>query len=278
MGMGALAARWRRCSCISAGPVAQLSPKTSGLSAPRLVERGADLGAEQHGARLFHRHLQLDGHLPALGRHGPPGADDGGLGGQQVEVGLADEQVGPALDEPAGHDLVCVPQLREGDLPERRRLGPRAHRAGDQSAVTVGDLAGDAGRGEADLVGPLGDPVLAEGDGEAAEAGGLHDVGPGAEVCLVHLGDDVGPGDRQDLVAALELRTAEVVGRQPELLDVGAEGAVVDDDALVDEVEEAAHRQVTRLPAGRSPNGSRNRAEAPGAAARLRFEGWGDDP
>ena len=41
MGMGALADRWRRCSCISAGPVAQLRPKTSGLRAPRLVSAAA---------------------------------------------------------------------------------------------------------------------------------------------------------------------------------------------------------------------------------------------
>ena len=44
---------------------------------------------------------------------------------------------------------------------------------------------------------------------------------------------------REDVGAALEVGTAEVVGGEPELLEVGAGGAVVDDDAVVDEVEEA---------------------------------------
>ncbi len=35
IGMGEYADRWRRCSCISIGPVAQLRPNTSGRSAPR---------------------------------------------------------------------------------------------------------------------------------------------------------------------------------------------------------------------------------------------------
>ena len=37
IGMVALADRCRRCSCISDGPVAQLSPKTSGRRAPSAV-------------------------------------------------------------------------------------------------------------------------------------------------------------------------------------------------------------------------------------------------
>ena len=91
-------------------------------------------------------------------------------------------------------------------------------------------------------MGPLGDGVLAEWHGEGAEAVGLDDVGPGAEERLVQVGDDVGAGDRQDVGAALELGPAEIVGGETELLQVGAGRAVIDDDPLVDEVEEAAHR------------------------------------
>ena len=44
----------------------------------------------------------------------------------------------------------------------------------------------------------------------------------------------------EDLVAALEVGPAEVVGGEVEALDVGADGAVEDDDALAIGVEEAA--------------------------------------
>ena len=61
---------------------------------------------------------------------------------------------------------------------------------------------------------------------------------PTAKKASCIAGDDVGPGEAEHLVAALELGAAEVVGRQVEALDEGAEGAVEDDDALVDRVEE----------------------------------------
>ena len=71
--------------------------------------------------------LDLQGDLLAERRHGPAGADHGGLGGQQVEVGLGDEQVDAALDEAVGHLLVGVAQLDEADLAQRGRLGARPH-------------------------------------------------------------------------------------------------------------------------------------------------------
>jgi hypothetical protein len=89
---------------------------------------------------------------------------------------------------------------------------------------------------------PLGDLVLAQRHGEGAEGVGLDHVGPHAEERLVQVGDDVGPGHRQDVDAALELGPAVVVGVEVQALEVGAGGAVVHDDALVHEVEEAAHR------------------------------------
>ena len=55
-------------------------------------------------------------------RHGPAGADHGGLHGQQVEVGLGDEQVDAALDEAVRHLLVGVAQLDEADLAQRGDL------------------------------------------------------------------------------------------------------------------------------------------------------------
>ncbi len=255
--MVALADRCRRCSCISDGPVAQLSPKTSGRRAPSAV-RAAPISEPSSMVPVCSIVTwSWSGTWRPTRRHGPAGADDRGLGGQQVEVGLGDEQVDPALQQAPRHDLVGVAQLDEADLAQRRRLGARPHGAGHEPVVAVGDLAGHAGRGQADLVRPVGDVVLVERHGEGAEGVGLDDVGADLEERLVQVGDDVGAGDRQDVGAALELGAAEVVGGEPQLLEVGAGGTVVHDDALVHEVEEAAHRCLTRLPSRPSGAGVR---------------------
>ena len=72
---------------------------------------------------------------------------------------------------------------------------------------------------------------------EAAEAGRLDGVDADVEERGVHPGDDVGPGEAEHLVAALERGAAEVVGRQVEALHVGAERAVEDDDPSLHRVE-----------------------------------------
>ena len=223
-------------------------------------EGGADLGAGEHRAGELHGDLHLDRHLAAVGGHRPAAADHRRLGAEQVELRLDEEQVDAALEEAVGLHLVGVAQLGEADLAERGELGARADRAGHQPAVAVGHLAGDAGGGHVELVGPLGDVVLAERDGEGAEAGGLDDVDADVEEGVVHPGDDVGPGDDEQLVAALEGLAAEVVGAQVEGLDVGAEGAVVDDDALVDEIEvPAAHPWSDKATGGSTRSEARHR-------------------
>ena len=222
-------------------------------------EGRADLGAEQHAAGELHGDLRLDGHLPAGRGHGPTAADDGGLHGEEVEVGLEEEQVDAALEQRGGLDLVGVAQLDEADLPEAGRLGARAHGAGHEALAVgcgevVGDLPGDAGVGEGDLVGPVGHAVLAERDGEGAEGVRLDHVGADLEVRRVQRGHRVGPGDGEVLVAALEGLTAEVVGGQVLGLQPGARGAVVHDDTLGNQVEEgrghgrAGYWQVTTSP------------------------------
>ena len=81
-------------------------------------------------------------------------------------------------------------------------------------------------------MGPLGDPVLGQRDGKGAEGVGLDDIAPHLEVLGVQLAQDVGAGDGEQLVAALEVGSAEVVGREIAVLDAGAHGAVEDDDSL----------------------------------------------
>ena len=245
------------------GPGGAVDPDDVGPHGVERGQRGADLGAGQHRAGELHGDLHLDRDLAPGRGHGPAAADHRGLGAEQVELGLDQEQVDAALEQGGRLLLVGVAQLGEADLAEGGELGARSHRAGDQAAVAVGDLAGDAGGGQVDLVGPLGDAVLAERHGEGAEGGRLDDVDADLEERVVHLGDHVGSGDHEQLVAALEVLAAEVVGPQAQRLHVGAEGAVVDDHLLVDQVEVAAGTHgLTRLP-GHPPCSVASRTPCP---------------
>jgi hypothetical protein len=81
-------------------------------------------------------------------------------------------------------------------------------------------------------VGPLADPVFVEDDGERSKGVGLDDVDPFVQKRAVKSLDSVGAGDHQDLVAALEVRAAEVVGREILNLEICPRGAVVDEHSL----------------------------------------------
>ena len=209
-------------------------------------EGGADLGAGEHAPGELDGDLDLDRDLAAGRGHRPPAADDGGLGLEEVEDGLDDEQVDAAVEQAPGLDLVGVAHLGEADLAERRELGAGADGAGHPPGSVgrgepVGHLLGDLGRLAVELVGPVGDAVLVERDRQRPERVGLHHLAADLEERPVEVGDHVGPGVDEDLVAPLEGRPAEVVGRQSPELEVGAGGAVVDDDPLADGVEIAAH-------------------------------------
>ena len=224
-------------------------PSTSGRMAAIDTSGGADLAADEHPAGRLHRDLDLHRHLAALGGHRPAAADHRRLDLQQVHARLDEEQVDAADEQPAGLLLVGVAQLGEADVAEARELRAGADRAGDVAGpavggVVVGDLAGDAGGGDVELVGLVGDVVLGEHGREAAEAGRLDGVDADVEERRVHAGDDVGAGEAEHLVAALERGAAEVVGGEVETLDVRAERAVEDDDALVHRVEVGLPGQV----------------------------------
>ena len=92
-------------------------------------ERGADLGAGQHAAGQLDRHLGLQRHPAVEGDHGAPGAVDGGLDREQVELGLDQEEVDAALEEAERLLLVGVAELGVGDVPEGGELGARPHGA-----------------------------------------------------------------------------------------------------------------------------------------------------
>ena len=205
-------------------------------------ERPRDLGAGQHAAGELDRDLDLDRHDPVEGDHGPAGAVDGGLGREEVEDGLDQEEVDAALEEPGGLLLVGVAQVGVGDLAQRGEFGARSHAARHPTrALRRGELGrhgfGDLCAGAADFTGAVGQPVLSQHDRGGAERAGLDDVAPNLEERAVHLGDEIGAGADQDLVAALEVGAAEVLGRQAQHLQVGAHRPVEDEHPLPERLE-----------------------------------------
>ena len=206
------------------------------------AERCGDLCSGQHAPGGLDGHLGLDRHLASDPFHRPSNAVHRRLDAEQVELGFDDEQVDPAFEEADSLFLVEVAQRGVGDLSERRELGAGSHRSGDESRTVgggerVGHVAGGTCRGEVDLVGSVLQVVFAERNAECAEAVRLDDIRAGGEVVGVHLGDDVGPGDRQKVGAPVEGLTAEVVGGQADLLQVGARGAIEDHDAFAQKLQ-----------------------------------------
>ncbi len=200
-------------------------------------ERGADLRAQQHRPRRLDRHLGDQHDVGPGGGDGPPGADDRGLGLQQVLAGLHDQGVGPAAQQAGRVLLVGVPKLGEGDMAERGQLGARAYRAENPSGPlatgpVVHGLAGDAGPGLRQLPDPVRDAVFAEVAQICPERVGGEAIHPGLEVAVVYRPDDVRPDDVQYLVAAL--MPGEVVERGGAALQHGAHRAVRDEQALAD--------------------------------------------
>ena len=174
--------------------------------------------------------------------HGAPAGRHRGLQRQQVVHGFDDEQIDTAVEQPAGERLVGVAQFGVSNLAERSELGARPDGPGDIAApvgrrVVGGDACCDRPGGVGQLVGALRDPVLGEGYGECPEGVCLGDIRANIEVAGVELGNDVGAGDVEDLVAAGKVGPAEVILGEVGPLQCGAGGAVVHDDALVESLE-----------------------------------------
>ena len=147
-GMRAWWARWRRCSPISAGPVAQLMPMTSGRSASSAV-RAAPISVPGSMRPVISivtcTWSGTSRPTAAIARRA---ADEAGLGAEQVVLRLDEQQVDAALEQAARLRLVGVAQGVEADLAERGELRAGADRAGDEAGPVrrrpaVGDLAGE---------------------------------------------------------------------------------------------------------------------------------------
>ncbi len=179
--------------------------------------------------------------------------EDRGLGVERVEDRLDQEQVGSAVDQPAGLLEVRRDQLVVGHVArarvvdvgrDRRGAVRRTERAGHEARVVgrrdlVGRSARDLRAGTVDLVGQVLHAVVGLRDGRGGEGVGLEDVRAGGEVLPVDLPDHVRLGEVQQVAVALDVArpvgepvAAELLLPGREALDERAHGAVDDQDAL----------------------------------------------
>ena len=93
----------------------------------------------------------------------------------------------------------------------------------------------ELGGAAVDLVRVLAQAIFGEHDGRAAEGIRLDNVRASFEIFAVNPEHHVGPGNHQILVAAFEVRPAEILRGQVGLLQHGAHGAIQDEDALAEQ-------------------------------------------
>src|SRR5574343_1950200 len=225
--------------------VVQRIPESFGGLAGQRATGGIGNGARDHHrpAALVHVEELFDGKQRRLGV-------------ECVKDGFNENDVSPALDQPGGGLNVIGDQFVEGDVAvagvvdvrrDRRRAAGRAEHAGDEARLgrvgggeLIGQHAGQAGAFEIQFVDQLGQVVVGLRDGGRVEGAGLEDIGAGFQVFAMEAADDVGPGQDQQVVVALDVvrvileALAAVIGfGQPMALDHGAHGAVEDEQALL---------------------------------------------
>jgi hypothetical protein len=168
--------------------------------------------------------------LPAVG----VGGQDGAPQLEQVLLRLHDDRVDAAVDEPA-RLFEEDPLQRVGrDVGEGRVGGGRQHaggadRPGDEARMVVARVrlrraSGEHRGAEVHLVGAVAEPVLVELQTGGAEGVRLDDVAPDRVVAGVDGLDEVGSGEREEVVGAL--LPTELGGLELVALDLGPHGAV----------------------------------------------------
>ena len=144
-----------------------------------------------------------------------------GLGVERVEDGLDQQQVDAAVDQRGHRFGVGGHQLVEADVAKARivdvgrdRGGAvgRTEHAGDEARLLrrfrcpgVGAFAGKPGSGKVDLAHPALQLVVGLRDARRVEGVGLDDVGAGFEKGVVDRAHDLGLGQREQVVVALEV-------------------------------------------------------------------------
>ena len=182
------------------------------------------------------------GTLRPTAGHRPAAADHRRLHLQQVHARLDEEQVDAADEQAVRLLLVGVAQLGEPDVPEARQLRAGTDRAGHVAGpavggVVVGDLAGDARRGDVELVGRSAMSYSASTVEKLPKLAVSTASTPTSKNAACMPAMTSGRVRHSISLQPSSDGAAEVVGGQVEALHVRAERPVEDDDALVHRFE-----------------------------------------
>ncbi len=180
------------------------------------TQRGTDLGAGEHGAGELDGDLHLEGQTNAGGSHGPAGAVDGGLRLEEVEDGLDDDQVNAALDQCCGLLFIEAPKVGIPNLTEGRELRSRPDAPSDppgsiRGGVVVCRGSGETSGGQVQLSHPVGLSIFGQYRCEGPERVGLDHVASDFEKRPVDPVHRIRTADDQELIAAFEIGTPEVI-------------------------------------------------------------------
>ena len=176
---------------------------------------------------------------------------NGGFGIQRVEDCFHQDAIYPAFHE--GGYLFAIGALKGierdgtccrvlGILTHREHLARRTDRADHETGFAgglfrhpVGFLTGEAGRSKVHLAHGSFRVILRLGDALCAEGVGLNNISPGLQILAVYLPDNIGAGECQQVIVALEQRRGftpplptEIILRELLGLDHRAHGSVQD--------------------------------------------------
>ena len=146
---------------------------------------------------------------------------ESGLGIQRIENGLHQQQIHAAFDQAidrfgVGCNEVVVTDVAEAGIVDigrqgRRAVG-RAEGPGDESRLVgclrspcIGTLPREPGCRKIDLADAIFEPVVCLRNAGGVERIGLDDIGAGVEEIIVDRPDDVGSGQDEQVVVALEI-------------------------------------------------------------------------
>ena len=216
----------------------------------------ADLGAQQHGAGGFEGNLRLDRQAFSSLLHSVKDGGQRNLGLQNVLRSLDEQHVAAALDQAQCLVKIGLPHSVKANVAERWQLGGGTDRAGDEARLIRGGeiggyFAGDLCGSLVDLVDFILEVEFAQDDAGAAEGIGFHNIGTRLEIRGVNVFDDVRPAENQHFRTVLF--APKIVERGLALLNLGAHGAVVNNDTFANGFEKGFHSVESRPTVQRVP-------------------------
>ena len=207
--------------------------------------------ARQHGPHGFDGARNDYRDAPAEFTLEAPDGQQAGLDVARILAGFEQQNIGAAIDQRFGEIVVILLQMVERNgAADGDAFACRTHGTGHEARLARGGelarrLARQPRRRNHQVVGFAIDPVIHQVAFGPIERIGFNDIGAGFQVRAMDRQHHVGARLHQDFVAALQRRPTEIRGREMLLLQHGAHGAVDDQNAGVEGMNQGCAAFVT---------------------------------